>query len=182
MKQFVKFIGIVIAFLIFIGFRGNGQETGQNDSLNIKIKNVALNMMTNAGTCALITLDENNLPMVRVMDPFKPESDFTVWFGTNPKSRKVEQIRKNQDVTLYYVDNDVSGYVVIHGKASLVNDPNEKEKRWKDEWEAFYPNKPADYLLIKVSPDWMEVLSYPYGLTGNPVTWQPHRYEFSSNE
>ena len=182
MKQFVKYVTVVVAFLLSTGFGSFSQNTAESDTLNIKLKNVAQKIMTNAATCALITLDNNNLPMVRVMDPFKPESDFTVWFGTNPKSRKVEQIKNNPNVTLYYVDNDVSGYVVIHGKALLVNDPMEKEKRWKEEWEAFYPNKPADYLLIKVSPEWMEVLSYPYGLTGDPVTWQPHRYNFASVE
>jgi len=128
--------------------------------------------MAAAGTCALITLDEKDIPMVRVMDPFLPESDFTVWFGTNSKSRKVNQIKKNPNVTLYYLDSDASGYVVIHGIAQLENDEREKEKRWKVEWEAFYLNKTEDYLLIKVSPEWMEVISYTRGIVGDPITWE----------
>ncbi len=133
-----------------------------------------------AGTCALITLDEKDLPMVRVMDPFLPDSDFTVWLGTNPKSRKVNQIKNNPNVTLYYLDSDGSGYVVIHGIAQLVDEPKEKEKRWKVEWEAFYPNRTEDYLLIKVSPEWMEVISYSRGIVGDPTTWQPPVVRFDS--
>lgn len=175
-----KLIPGVLALLLFSVTEINGQNSEQKDSLNIKLKNVAREIMTNAGTCSLISLNNDNLPMVRIMDPFAPESDFTVWFGTNPKSRKVQQIKQNPNVTLFYVDSDLSGYVTIHGKASLVNDPREKEKRWKDEWVAFYPNKPADYLLIKVTPDWMEVLSYPNGINGDPVTWQPEKVIFNS--
>jgi len=109
---------------------------------------------------------------VRVMDPFLPESDFTVWFGTNSKSRKVNQIKKNPNVSLYYLDGDASGYVVIHGTAQLVDDQREKEKWWKVEWEAFYPNKAEDYLLIKVTPQWMEILSTTRGILGDPITWE----------
>ncbi len=118
--------------------------------------------------------------MVRVMDPFPPESDFIVWFGTNPKSRKVSQIKKNPNVTLYYLEKDASGYVVIHGIAQLVNDQKEKEKRWKNEWDAFYPNKSESYLLIKVSPISMEVISYKHGIVGDSLTWQPPFVVFDS--
>ncbi|MBE0652182.1 MAG: pyridoxamine 5'-phosphate oxidase family protein, partial [Bacteroidales bacterium] len=117
-----------------------------------------------------------------VMDPFLPESDFTVWFGTNPKSRKVDQIKNDPGVTLYYLDSDASGYVMIHGTAQIVNDQQEKENRWKAEWEAFYPNKTEDYLLIKVSPEWMEVISYAYGIVGDPETWEPPIVVFDSKK
>jgi general stress protein 26 len=138
--------------------------------------------MTSASTCALITLDKNGLPMVRTMSPFLPEKDFVVWFGTNPKSRKVIQIKNNPKVTLYYLDSDVSGYVVIHGIAQLADDQQEKNKRWKVEWEAFYPNRTEDYLLIKVSPQSMEVLSPKYGIIGDPATWQAPVVLFDSTK
>jgi len=168
-----KSICLIFTILLFIPFNSFSQNIDPNDVSNIKIKNAAREIMTAAATCALITLDEEGRPRVRVMDPFLPESDFTVWFGTNPKSRKVDQIKKNPKVTLYYLDSDASGYVMIHGKAQLVDDQKVKEKRWKDEWEAFYPNKPEGYLLIKVSPEWMEVVSYTHGILGDPTTWQP---------
>ena len=114
------------------------------------------------------------------MDAFPPENDFTVWFGTNPKSRKVEQIKNDARVTLYYLENDGSGYVMIYGKAQLIDELQEKEKYWKVEWEAFYPNYPDDFLLIKVSPEWMEVVSYAYGIIGDTVTWEPPAIKFNS--
>ena len=85
-------------------------------------------------------------------------------------------------MTLYYLAKDASGYVTIHGEARLVDDPQELGNRWKEEWEAFYPEKSANYLLIKVSPRWMEVVSYTHGLTGDPVTWQPPKLEFDTTK
>ena len=163
---------IIFLMTILIPFRSFSQETVQQDLTNDKLLVAAREIMTAAGNCALITLDENDLPMVRTMDPFLPEKDFTVWFGTNPNSRKVNQIKTNPNVTLYYLDKDASGYVVIHGKAQLVDDQTEKGKHWKTEWETFYPNKTKDYLLIKVTPQWMEVLSTTRGITGDPKTWK----------
>jgi len=159
---------------------GFNQIIKLQDSINNKLKKAAREIMTSAGTCALITIDQEGRPRVRVMDPFVPESDFTVWFGTNPNSRKVDQIKKDPKVTLYYLDSDGSGYVMIHGTAQIVIDQEEKEKRWKVEWEAFYPNKTEDYLLIKVSPEWLEVISYTRGIAGDPTTWEPPTVLFDS--
>lgn len=167
--SFIIFLSILFV-LPFISF---GKNSEQRDSLNNKLMTAAREIIAASGTCALITLDEKNLPMIREMDPFPPENDFTIWFGTNPKTRKVNQIKKNPNVTLYYQDADASGYVVIHGIAHLVDDQKVKEKKWKSEWEAFYPNKKESYLLIKVSPTWMEIVSNSRGIVGNPLTWEP---------
>lgn len=112
------------------------------------------------------------------MDPFSPEKDFTVWLATNPSSRKVTQIKNNPRVTLYYSDKNDQGYVVIHGTAELVDDQREKDLRWKNEWKDFYTNRTDDYLLIKISPLYLEVINYSRGLSGDPKTWQPAMVRF----
>ncbi len=178
MKSLRKTIYVILPFLLLIPCIGISQNIESKDSSNIKLISAAREIMVAAGTCALITLDVEGRSRVRVMSPFIPESDLTVWFGTNPKSRKVKQIRNDPRVTLYYLDNDASGYVMIHGLAKIVDDQKEKENRWKDEWESFYPNRPEDYLLIKVTPEWMEVISYTRGIVGDPITWQPPKVLF----
>ena len=174
MKTPKGFVSIAISILISIPFSGFSQLAEQgNANADQRLMVAAKEIMTAAGTCALITLDDEGVPRVRAMDPFTPEEDLTVWFGTNSRSRKVDQINKDPRVTLYYLDEDASGYVIIQGVARMVNDPAEKEKRWKAEWEAFYPDKTKDYLLIEVTPIWMEVLSPPRGISADPLTWQP---------
>jgi len=172
MKTLKSYHYITFLLLLLLNIKSFSQNIEQNDSIRTQLTSVARTIITNAGLCTLITLDKDGLPMARAMDPFLPESDFTVWFGTNPKSRKVKQIKNNPIITLYYLDKDASGYVVIHGRAELINEPSEKEKHWKTEWQAFYPDKTEDYLLIKVVPNWMEVLSTTHGITGDPKTWE----------
>ena len=174
MKTPKGLVCIAIITLLSLPFSGFSQLTEQGSSIaDQRLIEAAKEIMNSEGSCALITLDDEGVPRVRAMDPFAPEEDLTVWFGTNSKSRKVVQIKKDPRVTLYYLDEDASGYVIVQGVARLVNDPKEKEKRWKAEWEAFYPDKTKDYLLIEVTPIWMEVLSPPRGISADPVTWQP---------
>ena len=174
MKTPKGFVCIAIIILTSIPFSGFSQVNEQEGNyVDERLIEAAKEIMTSAGTCALITIDDEGVPRVRAMDPFAPEEDLTVWFGTNSNSRKVDQIKKDPRVTLYYLDKDASGYVIIQGLAQLVNDQEEKEKRWKAEWEAFYPDKTNGYLLIEVAPIWMEVLSPSRGISADSVTWQP---------
>lgn len=150
----------------------------QNEQSEIKLKKAASEIIESSGTCALISLDKDGQPRSRAMDPFPPDDDFTIWFGTNAKSRKVEQIKNDARVTLYYLDSDGTGYVSIYGEAQLVNDKKLKEKYWKKEWEAFYPDKESDYLLIKFTPVWMEIICESRGINGDYETWAPSKVIF----
>jgi len=132
----------------------------------------AREIMKAAGTCALITVDADGAPHARAMDPFVPESDMKVWFGTNPISRKVEHIRADPRVTLYYFDRPTISYVTIHGTARLVDDPAEKAARWKDDWAAFYSDRDESYMLIEVTPNRIEVVSPPREILGESATWE----------
>lgn len=182
MKILRKSINLFFPVLFILPFLSFSQDTETLDHSNNKLVSVAREIMTSAGTCALITLDDEGRARVRAMDPFTPEEDLIVWFGTNSNSRKVDQIKKDPRVTLYYLDADASGYVMIYGIAELVDDQKEKEKRWKKEWDAFYPNKAENYLLIKVSPIWMEVSSTPRGIFSDTITWQPPIVIFDPNK
>lgn len=130
-------------------------------------------IMEAARFCALVTLDAEGAPRVRTMDPFPPRDDMTVWLGTDRDSRKVAEIEGDGRVALYYAAPDESGYVSVLGRARLVDDEAEKAARWKPEWEAFYPDRASDYLLIEVVPERIEVVDYARGLVGAPGTWEP---------
>lgn len=173
MKLLNKLPYLIFSLLLLVSSKNFGQNEKSADSSNIKLMTAAREIMAAAGNCALITLDQEGRSRVRVMDPFLPETDFTVWFGTNPKSRKVDQIKNDPRVTLYYFDSKTSGYVMIQGKAQIIDDQKEKEKHWKVGWENFYQDKDAGFVLIKVSPVWMEVISYTHEIFGNPATWEP---------
>ena len=133
----------------------------------------AREIISTARYCALITVDSKGRIHARTMDPFPPDENLVIWFGTNPKSRKVAEIRRNHRVTLYYFDREGVAYVTISGIARLVNDPQEKARHWKDEWKTFYPDREQGYLLIAVTPLTLEVVSEKKGIVGDAVRWTP---------
>jgi general stress protein 26 len=136
--------------------------------------------MTEARYAFLVTIGADGRAESRIVDPFAPEADWTIWVGTNPVSRKVGQIRANPRVTLSYWDAGSMGFVTVLGDATLVDDPAEKAKHWKPEWKQFYAdeNRGADYLLIRFVPLRLEMVSYADGLVNDPQTWRPIQHEF----
>ena len=154
-----------------------GQQPPQRVSKDTLIT-TAREIMGTARYCALITLDSKGRAHARAMDPFPPDENLVIWFGTNPQSRKVAEIRRNHRVTLYYFDRESRAYVTISGVARLVNDPKEKAKHWKDEWKAFYPDREKGYLLIAVTTETLEVVSEKKGIVGDAETWTPPAVRF----
>ncbi|MCF6342732.1 MAG: pyridoxamine 5'-phosphate oxidase family protein [Bacteroidales bacterium] len=169
----MRFIQFPLLYLLCSLFLTSGaQEAEADKGLIFK---AATEIIGHEKYCALITLNETGQPQARMMEPFPPEEDFVIWFGTNKNSRIVAEIKNDPRVTVYYGDAIGTGYVVITGTAILVDDPEEKENHWLEKWESFYPDREATYLLIKVIPQRLEVVSYRHGLTGDSVTWRaPH--------
>jgi general stress protein 26 len=128
--------------------------------------------------CALITLDDTGRPEVRTMNPFPPEEDMSVWMATNTRSRKIQQIRKDPRVTLYYSNHGTAiGYVAVMGRAVLTEDPAEIQKRKRAYWDQAFPGL-KNLTLIKVVPERIDVLNYKAGTQVNPETWRPPSIEF----
>jgi len=141
----------------------------------------AREIMTTTRYCALITIDKSGRAQARTMDAFAPDENMVVWFGTNPLSRKVAEIRRHQRVTLYYFDRENQAYVTIHGTARVVNEAAAKARHWKDVWKAFYPDRDKSYTLIEVRPVRLEVVNTKKGLVGDPKTWRPPTVVFSNH-
>lgn len=135
----------------------------------------ARDVMAEARYATLVTLGPDGHPQARIMDPFTPEEDFTVWIATNARSRKVTEIARDPRVTLLYFDRDGASYVTVVGTAEAVDDADMKARYWKTEWAAFYPDehRGEDYLLIKVTARRLEVSAEARGIVNDPVTWRP---------
>lgn len=167
--------GFGAAAFLSLATEALGQPAAPRPTDRAAILEAARELMVKARYCGLITLGPGGHPQARLVDPFGPEADFTVWIATNPVTRKVGEIRGDGRVTLFYADPAAEGYVTMIGKATLVADPAEKARRWKDDWLAFYKdkNRGDDYLLIRVAPSRIEVVSYPRGILNDPQTWRP---------
>jgi len=168
----LRFLVGLMPLLLFASSLVEAQQTTPQLSRDQLIA-AAREIISNARYCALITLDGSGRTEARTVDPFPPGEDMEVWIGTNPRSRKVAEIRRHPRVTLYYFDREAQAYVSISGTARLVNDATEKARHWKDEWKDFYPNRANDYLLIAVKPEKLELVNVKKGIVGDPRTWKP---------
>ena len=135
----------------------------------------ARDIMEQARYCTLVTVGEDGQRQARIVDAFAPQDDLTVWIGTNPLTRKVAQIRKDPRVTLLYFDTARMSYVTLLAKAAVVNDADEKAKRWKDAWAGLYKdkNRGDDYTLVRVTPFRAEIVSPALGFINDKKTWRP---------
>jgi len=169
----------LLTLLILFAAAVPAQETKRAVSRDELIA-TARETMSKARYCALITQGSSGRSQARTLDPFAPDENMVVWLGTNPRSRKVAAIRRNPRVTLYYFDAEAQAYVTIYGIARLVSDPKAKLKWWKEEWKDFYPDRAKDYLLIRVTPEKLEVVNVKKGIVGDPHTWNAPTVKFSS--
>jgi general stress protein 26 len=182
MKKYIRFTSIkLMVFSVMMLIWPMGICAQDHDLINYErdtLISVAKGIMEATRYCALVTLDNSGHPQVRTMDPFMPENDMVVWLGTNINSRKVSEIRNDSRVTLYYEAPNGTGYVVVQGNASLIDDPKKLTKYWKEEWESFYPDKDSTYMLIKVIPEKLEIIDYMHGITGSSKTWKVPYVDF----
>lgn len=183
MKLTDKVLMTYLAFLLFFfTLFGTGSLFAQpNQTVAYErdtLITVARKFIAEVRYCSLITLDSSGHPHARTMEPFPPEDDMTIWFGTTRLSRKVDEIRGDPRVTLYYADCLGNGYLTIEGIVQVIDDPEEKTRRWNQNWESFYPDREKDYILIKVTPEQLDLLSMKHGITGDDKTWRVPSVDF----
>ena len=151
------------------------QGQAQTAPSRAAILEAATDIMRLARYCTLVTLGADGRPQARIVDPFAPEADLTIWIATNPLTRKIQDIRRDPRVTLLYFNQAKSEYVTVLGTARIETDARLKAGRWKAEWAGLYKNdnRGDDYVLLRVQPTRLEVSSVERGLQNDEKTWRP---------
>ncbi len=168
-------IRFTIALLVFL----TSVILGQLEGFKFKelpkgsLLSIAKEIITTDNTCTFITVDKENKPQARILAYFPPEEDWVIWLGTSTNSRKVSQVKNNNQVMVFFYDTGGRSYVSVAGKGEIVDDPELKRKYWKEGWKKYYKNPETDYVLIKVIPERLEICSYKHKLfwdeTGKPA-------------
>jgi len=157
---FVLVIIFISSSLIAQELEDKSQQEISQDSL----LTISKTIIDSAKCRIFITVDENGKPQARTMSPFPAEENMVIWLGTSPRSRKIQQIKNNPNVMVYYYDTKGLSYVSIAGQARIVNDPEKKAHYWKSSWTRYYPDPDKDYILIEVTPERLEICSYKHKL------------------
>ncbi|HUV23895.1 MAG TPA: pyridoxamine 5'-phosphate oxidase family protein [Methanomassiliicoccales archaeon] len=95
--------------------------------------------------------------------------DITITISTNTSSRKVEEIKNDSRISVYYCKPGEFNGVQLSGMAELVEDTDLQHRIWVDGWERYYPLGPED-------PDFALIMMKPSLARG----WAtPHKFEVS---
>jgi general stress protein 26 len=172
----IIFLAAVLLVLVPVAIRAAEPAPAKLD--RARLLEAAREIIGGQTYCALITIDDSGRPQVRTMNPFPPDEGMVVWMATNTRSLKVQQIRRDPRVALYYADHaNATGYVTIHGRAELVDDMQEILKRRRAYWDSAFPGL-KNLVLVKVVPERIDVVDYRRGALGDPATWRPPVIEF----
>ncbi len=139
-----------------------------------EMRAAAFDVMRAARYCTLITNGADGQPQARIVDPLIVESESAIWIATNPLTRKVTQIKRDERVTLMFFNASEGEYVAVFAKAFPVADAARRAAHWKPEWLPFYKGGVnGDVTMFEVKPFRLEVSSPRHHLNNDPKTWRP---------
>jgi general stress protein 26 len=78
-----------------------------------------------------------------------------IWFITDTRGAKDDEIAAAPDVCLAFADTADNTYLSITGHAEVVRDPAKAEELWSAEAQAWWPNGPGDpaVRVLRVAPE-----------------------------
>jgi general stress protein 26 len=112
----------------------------------------AWNLMEKIGTAMLITWDghaQRARPMAATVRP----AEHAIYFLTDVRREKVEQIEQFPTVTLAFADTGGQKYVVATGEARVSNDREKIKELWSPFAKAWFDSEnDPNIRVLKVSP------------------------------
>jgi general stress protein 26 len=134
-----------------------------------QLKEACLNLMETTDVMYLSTIGSNGFPQMRVMGNLRNKEecriaeelfaehneDFLIYMLTGHSSDKMEQIRANSKVSVYFCNSAELHTFLLIGNAEEIDDPDLKKRIWQDEWKMHWPGGPEDpeFIILKLLPD-----------------------------
>lgn len=124
------------------------------------IRNNIFNVITTCDTAQFCTFSTNQIypetrTVANAINKNKSNTlDLTLYFMTNINSNKIDQIRDNNNVCIYYFNPKTRKSINLFGYTEIIDSPEEKSKFWNDTWKDFGYNGKDDkeYCIIKFVP------------------------------
>lgn len=104
--------------------------------------------------CMFITNNETEHEHTRPMHTIEVENDGTLWFFTDIRSIKVEEVATDRQVHLTYAHPGKDSYLDVRGTASVVTDRQVIKDKWSPVVKAWFPKGSDDpnAALLRVNP------------------------------
>ena len=94
-------------------------------------------------TCMLTTLSAGRLRS-RPMHALPDRDANSLWFITDQRGAKEDEIRAAPDVCLAFADTRSNTYLSMTGRATMTRDPDKARQLWSSEAQAWWPKGPSD--------------------------------------
>lgn len=133
-----------------------------------EVKKLSKNMIENSLVAYFSTIDSEGFPTTRALlnTRFKeryPEfsnfyenldNKYMVYFSTNTSSSKIEHIKKNPKVSVYFCDPESFKGVMFGGDIEIVEDMDIKREFWLERSKRYYPKglEDPDYTILRFKP------------------------------
>ena len=134
-----------------------------------EVKNSALKLISESKAAYLTTIDLEGFPITRAMfnlrnkeqfpefsEFFQNQEDiFTIYISTNTSSTKVEHLKNNPLLCVYFCDADNFQGFMLGGSVEFIDDIKLKKNIWLDWWTKYYPKgiEDSDYTLLRLAPN-----------------------------
>lgn len=163
---------------IFLKYYKRRVQRNFNSSLRHSL-DTARKMLKKSKYCFLISNSERNWPSARMLQPIIDLDTFVIWFGTNPRLRKIKEIKENPYVTIAFGKEGENANLIIYGKATVVDNVRERVKHWIGSWLLFFPSGPRgeDFVSIRVEPLEMELMNFKKFIVPEPFGLKPIKLE-----
>jgi general stress protein 26 len=104
--------------------------------------------------CMFITNNSEHAH-TRPMATIETEENGTLWFFTDIRSIKVEEVEKEHNVHLVYAHPGKESYLDVWGLATVVTDKQQVKDKWSPIVKAWFPGGVDDLnlALLKVTPN-----------------------------
>ena len=135
---------------------------------DIEFREMGLRLMEGTPVAYLTNVDEDGFPQTRAMFNLRNKEkwpklvplfvdhgdDFMIIFSTNTSSTKIEQMKENPKVSVYYCQPEEWKGVMLSGAIEIVSDLSLKKSLWHDGWEKYYPKgyDDPDHTVLRLFP------------------------------
>ena len=111
-------------------------------------------LVEDINVCMFITNSTDEYDHTRPMATIDVEDDATLWFYTDIRSIKVEEVTTDKRVHLVYAHPGKDSYLDVWGTSVIVNDRELIKSKWNPVVKAYFPNGADDpnLALMKVTP------------------------------
>lgn len=122
----------------------------QNEEALKKFKKLA----EEVNICMFITHSHDDHDHTRPMATVQVDDNGTLWFFTDIRSIKVEEVTQDKEVHLIYSHPGKESYMDVWGRSSIITDRQQVKDKWSPVVKAYFPEGADDpnLALMKVQP------------------------------